>query len=168
MPQSAVSGGTLYSDYIAEQLESQERLKASLEQRGLSVITTSGVLVTLLFGLAALSTKEKQTFILPTTSKILLLIALVCFLVAIGAGLAANAPRQYEGVKVEPLIHAVKERALDTQSVAERNISLTRLKVLRVAKKRNQEKARLVFTAIAAEVGALLTVASAIGVVIWS
>ena len=47
-------GRAIYADYIKEQQEAQEARKVSLEQRGLAVITTSGALVTLLFGLTAL------------------------------------------------------------------------------------------------------------------
>ena len=54
MQESDTRGRAIYSDYIKEQLDAQEARKISLEQRGLAVITTSGVLVTLLFGLTAL------------------------------------------------------------------------------------------------------------------
>ncbi|HEX8117309.1 MAG TPA: hypothetical protein VF521_08555, partial [Pyrinomonadaceae bacterium] len=50
------SGYAAYGDFIKDELEAQDKRKASFEQRGLAVITTSGALVTLLFALAALST----------------------------------------------------------------------------------------------------------------
>ena len=54
-PPPPIDGGrSIYADFIKEQLDAQEARKVSLEQRGLAVITTSGALVTLLFGLTAL------------------------------------------------------------------------------------------------------------------
>lgn len=52
------AGLVVYGEFIKDELEVQDKRKASFEQRGLAVITTSGVLVTLLFALAALSTKS--------------------------------------------------------------------------------------------------------------
>lgn len=56
-PAPPVSQGTsVYSDFLAGELAAQDARKASFEQRGIAVVTTAGTLVTLLFGLAALST----------------------------------------------------------------------------------------------------------------
>ena len=52
-------GRAVYGEYIKEQLNAQEARKNSLEQRGLAVITTSGALVTLLFGLTALTCRSE-------------------------------------------------------------------------------------------------------------
>lgn len=41
--------GSAYTNLIDEQLETEQNRRASIEQRGLSVLTTSGTLVTLLF-----------------------------------------------------------------------------------------------------------------------
>jgi hypothetical protein len=45
--------GYLYADLVKEELAREQARKTSLEQRGLSVISTSGALVSLLFALLA-------------------------------------------------------------------------------------------------------------------
>ena len=62
-------GRSVYADYIAEQIARQEERKRSIEARGVTVITTSGRLATLLLGLAALTTREEQTFTLPAAAQ---------------------------------------------------------------------------------------------------
>jgi hypothetical protein len=48
------TAGLVYGPLINAQVEDEQARKTSLEQRGLAVITTSGVLVSLLFGLGAI------------------------------------------------------------------------------------------------------------------
>src|SRR5204863_5652630 len=63
-------GSSVLLDYLNDQLARQDARKVSLEQRALAVITTSGALVTLLFGLAALSSKRAATFTLPGSASV--------------------------------------------------------------------------------------------------
>jgi hypothetical protein len=53
-------GGPIYVELLKERLQEERAHKTSLEQRGLSVITSSGTLVTLLFALAAVVTASKS------------------------------------------------------------------------------------------------------------
>lgn len=53
---SAERGSSIYAAYVNEQLAAQDSRKTSIEQRGIAVITTSGTLVSLLFGLVAVLT----------------------------------------------------------------------------------------------------------------
>jgi hypothetical protein len=47
--------GEFYADFIEEELVDQRASKASLEQRGLAVVSTSGVLVAILFGFTTIA-----------------------------------------------------------------------------------------------------------------
>jgi hypothetical protein len=158
--------GEIWGDYVKEELDRQVARKASFEQRGLAVITTSGVLVTLLFGLAALSTKERQTFVLPGASRVLLLVALGFFVLAIGAALATNVPLIYRNVTPEALTGAVNGRWSESPSAARRKVAYTRIDVLKSARSVNTVKAWILFGAMACELCALVIVAVAVGLVI--
>lgn len=160
-------GRFIYADYIKEQLDAQEARKVSLEQRGLAVITTSGVLVTLLFGLTALSVRRESTFVIPDTAAALLIAALVFFVLAALSAIVTNLPRSYEGVTVDALRQVVRERWEDSEAVASKEIALTRLKVLASAKKNNDAKGLALVSAMGCEILAVALVGAAVGFVLW-
>jgi uncharacterized membrane protein len=85
-------GSSVLAACVQEQLARQDARKTSLEQRGITVITTAGALVTLLFGLAAFTTKRSQTFALPGGASYLLVAALVLFFGAALAAILTNVP----------------------------------------------------------------------------
>ena len=161
-----VAGRAIYADYIKEQVEAQEVRKVSLEQRGLAVITTSGVLVTLLFGLTALSVRGDR-FEIPGPASVLLIAALVFFVLAALCAIATNVPRSYEGVTVAALRKAVKERREDTETIASEMIALTRLKVLESSKKNNDFKGLALVLAMGFEIIGVALVGTAVGFVLW-
>jgi hypothetical protein len=169
LPPSAFDEGgrDIYADYIKEQLDAQEARKLSLEQRGLAVITTSGVLVTLLFGLTALSVRRESTFIIPDAAAVLLIVALVFFVLAALCAIVTNVPRSYEGVTVDALRGAVRERWEDSEAVASEMVALTRLKMLASAKKNNDAKGIALVIAMSLEILAVALVGAAVGFVLW-
>jgi hypothetical protein len=166
-PPSDEGGRDIYADYIKEQLDAQEARKVSLEQRGLAVITTSGVLVTLLFGLTALSVRRDSTFVVPDTAAALLIVALVFFVLAALCAIVTNLPRSYEGVTVDALRRAVKERWEDSEALASEMVALTRLKMLASAKKNNDGKGIALVIAMSLEILAVALVGAAVGFVLW-
>ena len=155
------AGASVYSDYIAEQVKREDDRKSSLESRGLSVITTSGALTTLLFALAAVST-QVDSFQLSGWSRGFLIAAVVTFLGAAGFAIATNYPLDYDEVKPSELRDAVKNRWSDDERVAERMTSFTRLKVLETARSRNDLKAELLLWATGLEVAGVACVAVAV------
>lgn len=161
------AGRAIYADYIKEQLEAQEARKVSLEQRGLAVITTSGVLVTLLFGLTALTVRRESTFAIPDPAAALLIAALVFFVLAALCAIITNLPRPYEGVTVAALRQAVRERWADSEALASEMVALTRLKMLASAKKNNDVKGRALAFAMGCEILAVALVGAAVGFVLW-
>src|SRR5215207_5830795 len=90
---ATATGRSLYAKYIDEQTAAQEARKTSLEQRGLAVITTSGALVTLLFGLTALSVRPDSRFVIPDVAAALLVVALAFFVLAALLAIVTNLPR---------------------------------------------------------------------------
>jgi hypothetical protein len=159
-------GRGIYADYIKEQLDAQEARKVSIEQRGLAVITTSGVLVTLLFGLTALSVRGGNEFVIPDGATAFLIAALILFVLAALSAIATNLPRSYEGPTVAGLRGAVTDRWGDTEAVASEMVSLTRLKALESAKTNNDRKGLALVAAMVCEIAAVALVGAAVGVVL--
>lgn len=166
MSEAADDGGSVLASYISTQLAKQDARKASLEQRGLAVITTSGVLVTLLFGLVALSTRSADTFILPKHAAYLLAIAVVCFAIAAVTAILTNVPIGYEEPDIEPIRKVARDEWDTPRPKMMRDAALTDLKVLADAKRKNDVKAKLLFRAVSFEVAAVVLVAAAVGVVV--
>src|SRR5215470_18460291 len=86
-PAPAADDGNIYAAYIQSLLDHEQDRKTVLEAKASAVITTSGVLVTLLFGLVAVVTGAK-TFKLPEASHGWLIAAILLFVVATGLGIA--------------------------------------------------------------------------------
>jgi len=158
-------GAAVYAAYVAAQAAGQEERKGSFEQRGFTVITTSGVLVSLLLGLTAILTGSAN-YQLPEVSRIAILVALVFFVVAVIGGIITNLPRSYRGVTADALKKQIDERWEDSAAAAQREVALTELKVIRRAKEQNSWKGLSLITAIAAEILAVLCLATAVGAIL--
>lgn len=161
-------GGEVYASFVERELEDQRASKASIEQRGIAVVTTSGILVTLLFGLAALVT-ESENFVVPEKSRPWLYLALLGFVVAAGAALITNLPRNLESARTygpKSLDRLIRLRWDDSPRAAKRRIALTRLGLLHSYKKVNNFKGRVLIAAVIAEVVAVAAVAVAVTIVL--
>ena len=159
-------GASVYAAYIKEQLAVQEVRKSSIEQRGAWVITSSGVLVSLLFGLVALLTGSKG-YELPDGSEPLLFASMVAFVIAAVAAIITNAPLFYSGVKTADLEATVKGPIWnDSPEDAEKRIAATDVKVLATAKSRNTFKGFALLAAVIAQIYAVSLLALAIRVIL--
>jgi hypothetical protein len=160
-PDSKEPAGPEYSSYYETLVKGQDDRKASLEQRGLAVITTSGTLATLLFGLVALSTKSSD-FRLPVQANGPLAVSLTAFAVAAFLALLTNSPLRYENVRIsDPQKELWAHWSKDKDDALQR-ITATRLKVYRQAQRTNDLKARLLLAALFFEVSAVVGVALAV------
>jgi hypothetical protein len=160
------SGFQAYGEFAKDELAAQDRRKESFERSGLAVITTSGTLAGLLFALAALSTKESQTFVLPDASRGWLSAALVLFFLAAFAALVTNLPLSYAAVKTEAIRARLKESPVRDADEAAKDIALTRVKALKSAKAKNAVKGWALFAGIGCEILAVGCVAVAIAQVL--
>lgn len=163
---STVTGYAVYGEFIKDELEGQDKRKASFEQRGLAVITTSGTLVTLLFALAALSTREATTFTLPTAARTSLSVALVLFFVSALAALLSNAPLIYQAVPANKIRERLREKAPRNADAAAKDVAFSRLDALDSAKKQNDIKGRALTAAMLSEALAVGCVAVAILIIL--
>jgi hypothetical protein len=158
-------GGSVYAEYITEQVTREEARKESIERRGLAVVTSAGALVTLLFGLAAFNIGNRH-FTLPHSAKVLLIVALSAFFISALCAIATNFPFKYDEAKPDELYAAVKNRWADGTPEAERMTSYTRLKVWRSARTKNNLKATYLYWAIIAQGVAVAAVAAAVGLIL--
>ena len=117
------AGFEVYADFIEQVLAAQEARKASIEQRGVAVITTSGALVTLLFAVIGLATKRSQTYSLPDETQAWLVAAVVLLVLAAACGLAANAPLNYKNVRAANLRMVVDKMWSETAWAAAARVS---------------------------------------------
>ncbi len=156
------SGVVAYSEYLKEQLAEEEARKSSFEQRGLAVVTTAGTLVTLLFGLAALSTTAVHTNPLLGEEQVWLGIALGLFVLSAIAALSTNLPRGYEVVDTADIEARFTETPLRDEEAARLDIAFTQINVLSDAKAKNASKGKLLFAAMVLEVIAVACVGVAI------
>jgi hypothetical protein len=153
---------------LGEELERERTRKSSLEARGLAVITTSGTLVTLLFGVAALATKA-SSFLLSRDLRGTLIAAAVFFVIAGSLAIAANWPVPYYQIEPSSLGILVSPEAWrEDGGDARRELSAARLAELGDARLRNEGKARIVVSAMVAEVVAVvITVAAISETMVW-
>ena len=104
----AAQAGPLIAGLITRELDAQRAITASLQSRGLAVISSSGTLVTLLFGLSAVATTAER-FKLPGAAKPPLYVAAVLLVAAAVAGIVTNAPRSVKATalaRLRPLVES--------------------------------------------------------------
>jgi hypothetical protein len=164
---SDTRAGDAYSRLIDDQVAQERDRKASLESRGVNVVTTAGALATLLFALTAGLTTAAG-FRLPGSAKLPLVLALSAFVVAAGLGLATNVPLRYRGPTSAALGNLCNPNywdgaaALGQRRVAEVQVSL------QSARDANAYKVVLLLAAIGCELVAIGFLAWAVGEIIYS
>jgi hypothetical protein len=155
----ASAGGLVYVELLKEELQEERARKTSLEQRGLSVITSSGTLVTLLFALAAVVTGSKSFSGVDRAPKVLLVIALALFIIAALGGILTNWPLGYGEPNPSDLTRLIATEWSSSVQEATAATAEARADVIGVAKSRNDLKATALVAAMVAEVLAVFFVA---------
>jgi len=152
--------GSQYDEGIDDQVDFERERTKSLEQRGIQVITTSGVLTTLLFGLA----KFGPGITLELDEQLALIAALVLFVLAALFGLLANQVGRWEVASAGKLEERTSEASWfsTTASEAARQVAIDKVDWLKSARRENGRKADSVFLAFLSEVTAIAILAAAI------
>lgn len=135
---------------------------ASLEQRAVAVVTTSGVLVSLLFGFSALI-KGREVTNLPTAPKAFLSAALISFVAAAAASLLTIMPRRYQ---IESDWKELLTDWLKSPSNTWIDVLNLRLREISHWERTNNTKAGYLVAAIAAECAGVAFLAASMLVVI--
>lgn len=148
-----------YDDLLRDELAAEDTRKASLEQRGLAVITTSGALVTLLFGLAVLSTSGKHPVHLSPVANGALGLALGFFVLAALAALFTNQPMDYKQASPKDIADLVNAGVMASPNEARKDVAGARIDELSAARAKNGMKATVLAWALRFETIAVLAVA---------
>jgi hypothetical protein len=152
-------GPDVYADWVKSLCDAEDARKVSFESRGVSVITTSGTLVTLLFGLVAVVTGAKN-FTLPSEAHGYLIAAVISFVVAVALGIIANIPLFYQEADMteDELVDAVGQGVI----TAEAEVMIRQLGLLRNARRVNSAKGVALLAAGIAQLVALVMLAFAV------
>jgi hypothetical protein len=151
----------VYGPLLTEKLLAEMGHKASIEQRGLAVITTSGVLVSLLVALSALVLGKEPIHFLSGATRGLMIGAVILFVIAAGLGLLVNRPRRYWGLAPDDLDRIVAQWMADEDEAAF-VVGQQRVAELRNSMVANDRKAEALQRAIVAEVMGVAMVAAAV------
>ena len=135
----------LHSDAILDELKAERDRRVSLEQRGLAVISLSGVLIALLLN----ASRETSQSTWPTWSTTLLLAAMASLMVAALFGLLCAAPRSYGGVDNSYLEKILMEYWDEDDPIASRRIGGVRIGMIRISRRLNRTKAQFLRIAMA-------------------
>jgi hypothetical protein len=150
-PAQGELSGPVIAELIAKEVEATRTKAASLQSRGLAVISSSGALVTLLFGLSALATKA-QNFTLPANTRLPLYLAVVFLILAASAAIITNAPRSRDAIAISTLRPLLEENLWNAPAIyAQRAVARSQLDVFAGERRINIKMARLLQTAIAFE-----------------
>lgn len=152
------TGADTYSDFVKTLLDAEAARKTSIEAKGSAVITTSGTLVTLLFGLVAVIT-SRATFKLPLSAHGWLMAAVISFVVAVAAAILVSVPLPYGQTSIT--VEDLQDWWNDSLPDAEAAVAGARLLGLTAARRMNSLKVLVLGIALLAEFVALamLTVA---------
>jgi hypothetical protein len=158
--------GSSFGPTIKDQLDEERATKNSLEARGIGIVTSSGALATLLFGLVAFTrgTNNQLHWNIGTPAKYALAASVVLFAVAALLGLAAAFPGGYPEADPERLKERVEsDEWVKTDPVeAARRDAVLNVNIIKGARLVNGKKAQAVRWGIAAEAAATVGVALAV------
>ena len=155
--------GPLIASLITKELDAQRAITASLQSRGLAVISSSGTLVTLLFGLSAVATTAEH-FRLPGAAKPPLYVAAVLLVAAAVAGIVTNAPRNVKATALARLRPLVESPYWEyPMGPAQQEVARTQLAAAEAVRAGNQVRARWLLIGIILEIAGI---ASTMGAVI--
>jgi hypothetical protein len=154
--------GAVIAALITKELERAQATTASLQARGLAVITSSGTLATLLFGLSALAT-QAQDFRLSGRVTVPLTAAAVFLVLAAIAGIATNAPRQRHAVGLDGLTRLLDDELWFAQAQkAVQSTARAQLAIAAAARRVNHTMARYLLAGIALEICGVACIAWAV------
>jgi hypothetical protein len=147
--------GQTYLAFIEGELKAERERRAAYDARGQALVTTSGALVTLLAGLAAVVKGGTTIRISPGTLAVVVL-ALVLFVCAAACGIAAGWNRHYALATYRTLHRMLNEHWTDDEVDARNNVATLHSLTVRTLRQANAFKAACVTVGLVAQVLALV------------
>jgi hypothetical protein len=133
--------------------------KASLEQRAISLITTSGVLVTLAFGFTAAVAKGNHFANFTAAERDVLIAALALFVVSAVIALTVNQPKSYAVPDFRDLLGIPLERKVEGKPLERFHAAL------KEGRAENDRKALRLTIAFWSQIAAIITLSVVVGLV---
>ena len=143
--------GTATRRLLEDQIADERERRESLESRGAGVITTGGVIVSLVVGVAAAFTDPSKVDV-PHVSLVLTYVALTSLLVAAVLAIAVVLPTKYQGVDPMSFVRLLEEHWWNAPlGPTDRRTAEAQLSVLISTRRANRDKAILLSFALGAE-----------------
>jgi hypothetical protein len=160
------TAGSVLSQMIREQLAQERHRKDSLEQRGIAVITSSGVLVALLLGIAGITVKDQLTA-LPDVAKWSAGLALALFAGSAIFGLWANWAYKIDEPNLQQAEDLVNTHWMEAAPDAERFVAQSYLTSVASYRAQGNKKANSLLVALILEATAIIALAVAVGAILF-
>lgn len=156
-PTEAAGPTFLWANYFFDEIKAERERRTSLEQRGLGVISLSGVLIALLLN----ASHNIHTSQWPAASAVLLLAALATLVTGALFGFLCALPRSYGGIENEQMRQILMKHWDEEDAIASRRIGAVHVRTIEISLELNLAKVRYLRIAIgAAALGILLSSAS--------
>jgi hypothetical protein len=157
----AITRGELVNQELAREFARKD----SLERRGITVITASGVLVTLAFGFATAVAKGHHYANFTTPEKLVLDIAMAFFILSAIFALFTNTPRNYGVPQIEALKSSPDSGSSPDEGMSE--VVLGKLvSMLEAARRADDNKALALVISMYLQLTAILLLGVAVGIVV--
>jgi hypothetical protein len=153
--------GVNYAPFVEQELKAERERRTTLDARGQAVVTTAGVLVTILSTVSAIAINKKLLAVSGPV-RYSILSALACFILAVILGILATINFKYDVANKSTLLQLPREHSTDSKELAERNIVATNVTTILTLRRGNDRKATFLFAALFAQLAALLGLAVAV------
>ena len=145
--------GETYAKFVEAELKAEMERRASLDARGLAIVTSSSALITLMFSLSVLLTGKDHEVL--GDGKGWVVASLICFIVAGLLGILANRAREYEVTHESTLYEMLGAHWTDDE-VDARNVCATRhVATIESLRRGNESKAEQITLALVFQVAAI-------------
>jgi hypothetical protein len=157
--------GQVYLAFIEGELKAERERRTALDGRGQTLVTASGVLVTLLSGVSALVQSGVKSPVPPLAIGLELL-ALVLFLLAAVSGIVAGWNRCYAVAAPSTHSRMLAEHWTDSEVDARNQVATVHAMTVRTLREANRLKAACVSAGLVLQVLALGPFAAAVVVIV--
>ncbi|WP_326595479.1 hypothetical protein [Streptomyces sp. NBC_01803] len=156
-----MTAGESVARFLDAQVAYMRERRASVENRGVTVITTSGALVTL--QLAFLAVAREETLAAPLTLRLTVGTSLLCFLAATAFGILINTPSVWREVDARSFgAHLSAEHWFKDEHLATQAIAVAQLGVLHHYTRVFAVKVRYLRLAFACELAGMTLLAASV------
>jgi hypothetical protein len=158
--------GAVYCAFIEAELGTERERRSNLDSRGVTLVTTSSSLVTLLAAVGAFVLRSDK-FALPSAAKVPLLVALCAFAIAAACGIMATWLHKSTVADVADLRAMRTSRWKDDPIDSRNAVAFINIKTIESLRNKNDRKARWLISGQLAQLSALIALAVVIFAVLW-